>query len=49
MVKEYLKIDRIKGPLIFLKGIKEARYGEIIEIKMEHENRIGKIITRKTN
>ncbi len=44
MVKEYLKIDKIEGPLIFLKGIKEARYGEIIEIKMEHENRIGKII-----
>ncbi len=49
MVKEYLKIDKIEGPLIFLKGIKEARYGEIIEIKMAHEKRIGKIITIDEN
>ncbi len=44
MIKEYLKIDRIEGPLIFLKGIKEAKYGEMIEIKLEAENRLGKVI-----
>lgn len=45
MIKEYLKIDKIEGPLIFLKGIKEAKYGEIIEIKVENELRLGKVIT----
>lgn len=45
MIKEYLKIDKIEGPLIFLKGIKEAKYGEIIEIKLDNELRLGKVIT----
>lgn len=45
MIKEYLKIDKIEGPLIFLKGIKEAKYGEIIKIKVENELRLGKVIT----
>ena len=44
MLKEYLKIDKIEGPLIFLRGIKEARYGEIIEIQTGDERRIGKVI-----
>lgn len=49
MFKEYLKIDKIEGPLIFLKGIKEAKYGEIIEIKLENELRVGKVITIDEN
>lgn len=49
MLKEYLKIDRIEGPLIFLKGIKEAKYGEMIEIKLEDENRLGKVIKIEEN
>lgn len=44
MVKHYLKIDKIEGPLVFLKGIQEAKYGEIIEIQLDDEKRIGKII-----
>lgn len=44
MIKEYLKIDKIEGPLIYLKGIKEAKYGEIIEINLGDEKRIGKVI-----
>lgn len=44
MLKEYLRIDKVEGPLIFLKGIKEAKYGEIVEIKVESENRMGKVI-----
>lgn len=42
MLKEYLRIDKVEGPLIFLKGIKEAKYGEIVEIKVESENRMVK-------
>src|SRR6056297_906155 len=44
MLKEYLNIKKIEGPLIFLENIKEAKYGEIIEIKLEKEKRLGKIV-----
>lgn len=44
MIKEYLNVEKIEGPLIFLKGIKEAKYGEIIEISVEDEKRMGKVI-----
>ncbi|MCD6435780.1 MAG: V-type ATP synthase subunit B [Clostridiales bacterium] len=45
MIKEYLNIEKINGPLIFLKGIEEAKYGEIIEIDLDgKEKRLGKII-----
>ncbi len=45
MIKEYLNIEKIEGPLIFLKGIEEAKYGEIIEINLNNkEKRLGKII-----
>lgn len=44
MLKEYLRIDKIEGPLVYLKGIKEAKYGEIIEVRIGEEKRIGKVI-----
>lgn len=45
MNKEYLRLDKIKGPLIFLSGIKGAAYGEIINIKLnDGTERYGKII-----
>lgn len=45
MNKEYLKLDKIEGPLIFLSGIKGAAYGEIIKIKVSDEaERFGKVI-----
>lgn len=45
MNKEYLKLDKIEGPLIFLSGIKGASYGEIIKIKVaDGQERLGKII-----
>lgn len=45
MNKEYLKLDKIEGPLIFLSGIKGAAYGEIIKIKVKDGmERYGKII-----
>ena len=45
MIKEYLNIEKIEGPLIFLKGIQGAKYGEVIEIKISGEKkRIGKVI-----
>lgn len=45
MNKQYLKLDRIEGPLIVLSGVKDAVYDEIIEIEVEgKQNRKGKII-----
>lgn len=44
MLKEYLKIKKAEGPLIFLEGIKEAKYGEIIEINVDGNMRLGKVI-----
>jgi len=45
MNKEYLRLDKVEGPLIFLSGIKGASYGEIIKIKVtDGIDRYGKII-----
>ncbi|HBH13487.1 MAG TPA: V-type ATP synthase subunit B, partial [Clostridiales bacterium] len=44
MKKEYLSIKKADGPLIFLEGVKEAKYGEILEITVDGEKRIGKIV-----
>jgi V/A-type H+-transporting ATPase subunit B len=45
MKKEYLKLERVEGPLIVLSGIKDVAYGETVNIKIENgESRKGKII-----
>lgn len=45
MRREYLKLDKIDGPLIVLSNIKDASYGEMVSIKIDDEQtRIGKII-----
>lgn len=43
--REYLKLDKVAGPLIVLSGIKGAAYGEIVRIKVAGEkDRTGKVI-----
>lgn len=45
MRKEYLKINRIEGPLIILDNVENVSYGEIINIRIENQKtRIGKVI-----
>jgi V/A-type H+-transporting ATPase subunit B len=45
MIKEYLNVEKLEGPLIFLKDVKEAKYGEIIEIMVpDGTKRMGKVI-----
>lgn len=45
MIKEYLKLDKIEGPLIVLSNIEDAAYGELVSIKIDNnEMRKGKII-----
>ncbi|MEG1636366.1 MAG: V-type ATP synthase subunit B [Cellulosilyticaceae bacterium] len=46
MRKEYLKLERVEGPLIVLSKIEDVAYGEIVDIKLEDgEVRKGKVIT----
>lgn len=44
MKKEYLKLDKIEGPLIMLSNIEDASYGEIIDIRVGEGKRKGKIV-----
>ena len=45
MRKEYLKLEKVEGPLIVLSGIVDAAYGETVNIKVDNEEtRKGKII-----
>ena len=39
MRKEYLVLDKVKGPLIILSGIKDAAYDEIVDIVVEGRQR----------
>ncbi|WP_423893457.1 V-type ATP synthase subunit B [Filifactor alocis] len=43
--REYLHLDRVKGDLIVLEGVKNAAYGEILNITLEDgKKRNGKIV-----
>lgn len=45
MRKEYLKLERVDGPLIVLSNVKDVFYGEVVDINMDgKETRKGKII-----
>ena len=37
MKKEYLKLEKVEGPLIVLSGITDAAYGETVNIKVDNE------------
>ncbi len=45
MKREYLKLEKVEGPLIILNGVQAASYGEIVNIKIDGERtRMGKVI-----
>jgi len=44
MSREYLKLDRIDGSLIFLSDVDKVFYGEIVTIEIEGKIRRGKVI-----
>ena len=37
MQKKYLKLEKIEGPLIVLKGVDDVSYDEMADIKIEGE------------
>ncbi|SKC56698.1 V-type ATP synthase subunit B [Maledivibacter halophilus] len=44
MKKEYLKLDKIEGPLIILSDVEDVSYGEILDIDAGGKKRKGKVI-----
>jgi len=41
----YKSLDKVAGPLIFVKGVDNAAYGEMVEIKLENgERRQGQVL-----
>lgn len=45
MRKEYLKLEKVEGPLIVLSDVKDVAYGEMVSIRIDNqEDRIGKVI-----
>ncbi|MDI6618720.1 MAG: V-type ATP synthase subunit B [Clostridiales bacterium] len=44
MKNEYLRLDRIEGPLIVLSGVKDAAYDEIVEVQLGEKKKKGKVV-----
>ena len=44
MIKEYMQLDKIEGPLIVLSGVDNAAYDEIVEIKTQDGIKHGKVV-----
>jgi len=45
MKVRYLKLDKAEGPLIIMDGVKDAVYGEVVDIEMYgKEHRIGEVV-----
>lgn len=46
MKKEYLVLDKVKGPLVILSGIEDAAYDEIVDIVVEgKERKKGRVVS----
>lgn len=46
MRKEYLVLDKVKGPLVILSGIEDAAYDEIVDIVVEgKERKKGRVVS----
>lgn len=44
MIKEYMRLDKIEGPLIMLSGVTGAAYDEIVEIRTPMGIKHGKVV-----
>ncbi len=43
-VKEYIGLSRVNGPLVFIEGVKNVSYNEVVEIKYRNERRFGQVV-----
>jgi V/A-type H+-transporting ATPase subunit B len=44
MMREYVGVERIAGPLIFVDNVREVAYGEIVEVECGEERKRGQVI-----
>lgn len=44
MIKEYMELNKIEGPLIAVSGVENASYDEIVEIKSKDKIRHGRVV-----
>lgn len=44
MKKEYIRLDRVEGPLIVLDKMKDVAYGEMVNVRIKDEKRKGQVI-----
>ncbi|MCD6158627.1 MAG: V-type ATP synthase subunit B [Euryarchaeota archaeon] len=45
VTREYNTISQVSGPLIFVEGVQDVMYGEIVKVKLESgEERIGQVL-----
>ncbi|RLF66902.1 MAG: V-type ATP synthase subunit B, partial [Thermoplasmata archaeon] len=45
VTREYNTISQVSGPLIFVEGVQDVMYGEIVKVKLENgEERIGQVL-----
>ena len=42
--RQFLKLDKLEGPLLVLSGVKDASFDEIVEITVSDEKRQGKVV-----
>ncbi|MFZ7121030.1 MAG: V-type ATP synthase subunit B [Eubacteriaceae bacterium] len=49
MKKEYLKIDKVVGPLVEMSNVDDISYGEVVDIKVNNEIKKGKVIKIEEN
>ncbi len=43
-VKEYTGLSKVNGPLVFIEGVKNIGYNEVVEIKYRGETRFGQVV-----
>lgn len=44
MIKEYMELSKIEGPLVVLSGIENVAYDEIVEIRLGGETKHGRVV-----
>jgi V/A-type H+-transporting ATPase subunit B len=49
ILKEYKTIEKIDGPLIYVKNTHEVAYGELVEIILNNETRYGEVLETQKN
>ncbi|OOO00542.1 MAG: V-type ATP synthase subunit B [Epulopiscium sp. Nele67-Bin004] len=50
MIREYLKLDKVEGPLIMVSDVDNVAYGEFVKITVDQqETRFGKVIKLEDN